>query len=139
MTDGDETALDKLFAGDSDEVPDEIVVDALTTIEADEFVDRLESLGAAADAVDTIASDLAALRETGLTDDDARDLIYGRNASVTKSEVEALFDAVDALDEGRASRPEVRLLSDLSGLTLAETEELLEELERLHGRYGGDA
>lgn len=137
MSDAEETPLDRLFAGDPDEVPEEIAVDALTTIDADEFVDRLESVAAAADAVETIAADLATLRETGLTDDDARDLIYGRNSGVTKSEIESLFDAVDDLESGRASRPDVRLIANLSDLTLSEAEELFEELERLHGRYGG--
>jgi hypothetical protein len=133
----DENPLDRLFIEDSDGRPDEIVIDELTTMEAEEFVDRLESLAAASEAVTEMAHDLERLRKTGLDDDDARDLIYGRNSGLAKRDIEAMFDAIDQLGEHRADRPVQRLLSDISGLNLSETSELMEELDRLHQRYGG--
>ena len=102
-------------------------------------MDRLESIADAAEVVTTLASDLERLRETGLSDNDARDLIYGRNNSVTKSEIESMFHAIDELASGRSDRPTERLLSEISGLNLTETEELLGELERLNSKYGSDA
>lgn len=130
--------LDRLFVDDDQDRPDEIVVDELTTIEADEFVDRLESLADAADAVNTLARDLERLRRTGLSDDDARDLIFGRNNSLTKRDINAIFGAIDDLVDGRTSKdPTERLLSDVSGLTLSETADLMDELERLNRKYGG--
>jgi len=133
----DETPLDRLFLEDADDRPDEIVVDELTTMDAEEFVDRLESLAEASEAVTEMAHDLGRLRQTGLTDDDARDLIYGRNSGLAKRDIEAMFDAIDRVGEHRADRPVQRLLSDVSGLNLSETGELMEELDRLHQRYGG--
>ena len=133
----EENPLDRLFVEDADDRPDEIVVDEVTTMEAGEFVDRLESLADASDAVREMAQDLEQLRKTGLSDDDARDLIYGRNSGLAKRDIEAMFDAIDKLGEHRADRPVQRLLSEISGLNLSETSELMTELDRLHQRYGG--
>jgi hypothetical protein len=142
VTDGGETPLDRLFVDDTKNRPDAIVADELTTLDADEFVARLESVAEASQAVTTIATDLERLRETGLSDDDARDLIYGRNAGLAKRDIEALFDAIDEIADGRADRPTERLLAAIADLTLSETSELLDELDRLHSQYGiegGDA
>jgi hypothetical protein len=128
--------LDRLFVENAEDHPDEVVVDNLTTLDSREFIDRLESLAAAADAVETIAHDVERIRKTGLSDADARDLIYGRNAGVAKRDIEALFDGVDALTSGRADRPLVRLLAEVSGLTLSDTEDLIDELDRLNREYG---
>jgi len=140
VTDGgrDQTPLDRLFVEDVDDRPDEIVVENLTTLDADEFVARLESLAEAAETVSKLTADLERLRQTGLSDDDARDLIYGRNSGVAKRDIEALFDAVDQLKDGRTKRdPAERLLAEVSGLSLSETAELMDELGRLRRRYGG--
>ena len=136
MSNKDANPLDRIFVEDADDRPAEIVADEVTTMETSEFVERLESLAAAAEAVETMATDLERLRETGLSDGDARDLIYGRNNSLTKRDIEAMFDAVDQLADGRSDRPVERLLSEISGLNLTETEELMDELDRLNRRYG---
>lgn len=131
-----QTPFDRLFVEDADERPDEVVVDELTTMNADEFVARLESLAAAADAISSLTRDLERLRQTGLSDDDARDLIYGRNSGLAKRDIEALFDAVDDVTAGRADKPTERLLAELSDLNLTETGEIMDELNRLHSKYG---
>jgi len=136
MTDTDSDPLERIFVEEPEDRPDEIVVDELTTMDAGEFVERLESLAAAAEAVETLTADLERLRATGLSDDDARDLIYGRNSGLAKRDIEAMFDAVDQLVDGRADRPVERLLSELSDLNLSETAELMDELDRLNRRYG---
>lgn len=136
MTDTDSNPLDRIFVEESEDRPAEIAVDELTTMDATEFVERLESLAAAAEAIETLATDLERLRATGLKDEDARDLIYGRNSSLAKRDIEAMFDAVDQLADGRADRPTERLLSELSDLNLSETAELMDELDRLNRRYG---
>ncbi|OYR55217.1 hypothetical protein [Halorubrum halodurans] len=137
MTDTDNNPLDRIFVEEPEDHPDEIVVDELTTMDTTEFVERLESLATAAEAVETLSQDLERLRETGLSDADARDLIYGRNSGLAKRDIEAMFDAVDQLADDRADRPVERLLSELSGLNLSETAELMDELDRLSRRYGG--
>lgn len=138
MTDNEpENPLKRPYVEDDSEFPETVAIDDVT-IDAQEFLDRLESLDDAAKAVTTLAHDLEQLRETRLSDDDARDLIYGRNSSLTKRDIEAMFDAVDDLSSGRADRPLVRLLADVSGLNLAEVEEMIDELDRLHERYGDD-
>jgi len=136
MTDTDSNPLDRIFVEEDDDRPDTINVEELTTMDATEFVERLESLAAAAEAVETLATDLERLRATGLKDEDARDLIYGRNSGLAKRDIEAMFDAVDQLADGRADRPTERLLSELSDLNLSETADLMDELDRLNRRYG---
>ncbi|KOX92802.1 hypothetical protein AMS69_10080 [Haloarcula rubripromontorii] len=141
VTDGgqDQTPLDRLFVEDTDDRPDEIVLENLTMLDADKFVARLESLAEAAETVSKLTADLERLRQTGLSDDDARDLIYRRNSGVAKRDIEALFDAVDQLKDGRTKRdPAERLLAEVSGLSLSETAELMDELDRLRRRYGSD-
>jgi len=134
------TPLDRLFVEDAKDRPDEIVVDGLTTMDADEFVARLESLAEAAEAINGMAEDLERLRKTGLSDEDARDLIYGRNSKLAKRDIEAIFEAIDEIASGRADKPTDRLLAEVSGLNLSETGELMDELDRLNSRYGdGDA
>lgn len=138
MTDTDSNPLDRLFVDESEDQPDQIVVENLTTMDAKEFVERLNSLAEAAEAVTTMARDLERLRMTGLDDSDAQDLIYGRNNSLAKRDIKAMFDAVDQLSQGRADRPAERLLSDLSGVNLSETSEVMDELDRLNRKYGGN-
>ncbi|NHN40069.1 hypothetical protein G9C85_00250 [Halorubellus sp. JP-L1] len=139
VTDGGQepNPLDRLFVDDVTERPDRVVVDEVTTMDASEFVGRLKALGRAAEAVEALANDLERLRQTGLTDDDARDLIYGRNNGIPKRDIEAVFDAIDALADGHTKRdPTERLLSDVSGLSLSETSDLMEELDALRRKYG---
>mgnify|MGYP006289459147 FL=1 len=139
MTDDEANALDRLFVDDASERPDRVVLDEVTTMDAEEFRARLTSLADAAEAINGLANDLERLRATGLTDDDARDLIYGRNSGIPKRDIEAIFDAIDALADGRTKRdPAERLLSDVSGLTLAETSDLMAELDSLRRKYGDD-
>ncbi|WP_367175071.1 hypothetical protein [Haloarcula rubripromontorii] len=140
MSDNQETPFDRLFAADIDDRPDEIVVDELTTMDTQAFVAQLEALAEAAEAVTSMAEDLERLRQTGLDDDDARDLIYGRNSNLTKTEIEALFGALDDVRAGTTGSydPIERLLADISDLSLSETRALMDELERLQRKYGED-
>lgn len=135
-----ENPFDRLFAADADDQPDEIVVDELTTMDVDAFVAQLEALAEAAEAVTTMADDLERLRKTGLDDDDVRDLIYGRNNDLTKTEIEALFGAIDDVRAGTTGSydPIERLLADLSDLSLSETTDLMDELDRLQRKYRVD-
>jgi len=139
MTDSSDTnSFDRLFVEDDDERPEEIVVDELTTMDTEEFTDCLEAIADASEAITTLAEDLERLRQTGLDESDARDLIYGRNHDLGKRDVETLFEAIDTIANGKADRPLIRLLSDVSGKNMTETEALLDEIERLHRKYGGN-
>jgi len=135
----DETPFDRLFVEDADDRPDELVVDDLTTIDAAEFVDCLEAIAGASEAITTLAADLEVLRETGLDEQDAKHLIYGRNRDLGKRDIDTLFDAIDTVAAGRADRPLVRLLASVSKQNQTETAAFLDELERLYEKYGGGA
>ena len=130
-----ETPLDRLFA--DEDRPDEVDVDAATTIDADRFVEQMETIADAADRIDTIGRDAERLREVGLRESDVRALIYGRNAGVRKGDIDAVLDALDDVASGRGDLL-TRMVADVSGLTLSDTEEILDELGRLNDRYGGE-
>jgi hypothetical protein len=139
MTDSSDTnPFDRLFVEDADERPEEIIVDELTTMDTEEFTDCLEAIADASEAINTLAEDLERLRQTGLDESDARDLIFGRNHDLGKRDIETLFESIDTIANGKADRPLIRLLSDVSGKNMTETEALLDELERLHRKYGGN-
>jgi aspartate/tyrosine/aromatic aminotransferase len=131
----DDDPLEELF-GDEDDRPDEIEVREGVTIDTAEFHDRLEAVADAADALDTLADDAAALRRSGLYDDDVESLLYGRNSGLTKSTISAVMDALDGLT-GTADREDllVTLIADVSGESKADTRVVFEELRRLRSRY----
>lgn len=139
MTDDDEQdPLERILTSDEEDRPDEVAVsDDGPIIDVEEFYYRLGSLADAADALVRLQEDIAALRQTGLDEQDARDLMYGRNSQLTKSDIDAIFGAIDDVERG-SSDLLVRLLSDVSGLNLQETEEVVSELNRLREKYGGD-
>ena len=140
MSDTTETAesnpLDRLFV-DEDDRPEAINIGQATAMNTEEFVDRLNSIAEAADRVTKLAEDAEAIRQTGLRESDARDLIYGRNSGLRKSDIEAVFEALDDVAGGRNDLL-VRLVADVAGLSQSETREVLEELRELRERYADE-
>lgn len=141
MTD-DTSPLEDLYV-DADDRPDEIDLEH-TTIDTEAFHDRMADLATAAAAIDTLATDLRALRRTGLTDEDVVALLYGRNAGLNKSTIETVLETVDEttadLESGCDARRAlfIRLLADVSGLSISDTEQVVGELETVAERYGYD-
>jgi arginine utilization protein RocB len=130
----DDDPLEELFV--DEDRPDEITVSEDLTIDTAEFHERLEAVADAADALDTLADDAAALRRSGLYDDDVESLLYGRNSGLTKSTIAAVMDALDGLT-GTADREDllVTLIADVSDESKADTRAVFEELRRLRSRY----
>lgn len=103
------------------------------------FRENLEAIADAAEALDTLASDAATLRESGLHEQDVVDLLYGRNASLTKTEIESVLGALSQIESG-TNRSSLlrRLVADLSGLSQSTTGDVLQDLRRLHNMYSVD-
>jgi hypothetical protein len=138
MPDNDDTTddpLEELFV-DEDDRPEEIEVDEEITIDTEEFHARLEAVADAAEALDTLASDAAAIRRSGLYDDDVEALLYGRNSALTKSTISAVMDALDGVT-GTADREDLllTLIADVADESKADTRAVFEELRRLRSRY----
>jgi alkylhydroperoxidase family enzyme len=138
MPDNDDTTddpLEELFV-DEDDRPDEITVSEDLTIDTAEFHERLEAVADAADALDMLADDAAALRRSGLYDDDVEALLYGRNSALTKSTISAVMDALDGVT-GTADREDLllTLIADVADENKADTRAVFEELRRLRSRY----
>lgn len=134
--DGDEpNPLDTLFA--DDERPDAVNLEHVSAMPTDEFVGRLEDLAAASKRVESLAEDAEALRQTGLQEQDAKALIYGRNNDVRKSDIETVFDALDDVRDGRGELFD-RLVADVAGIGIRDTRDILNELELLRDRYAAD-
>lgn len=120
---------------DDEEAPPETVVIDDIELDGSEFAERLEAISKAADQLSVLADDARALRESRLDEGDVRDLIYGRNSGLNKSTIEAVFDGLD--DVGRGDdQLLVRLVADVSGLSISDTDEVLGEMSRLQRRYG---
>lgn len=137
-TDEEQTPLDTLFA--DDDRPDAVNLEHVTAMPTDEFVGQLEAIAEAADRIATLAADAEALRESGLRDEDARALIYGRNNSIRKSDIKSVFMALDDVSEGDTRHNDllVTLVSDVAGIGKRDTRDILDELELLRDRYAGE-
>ena len=133
--DGEPNPLDTLFA--DDERPEAVNLEHVTAMPTDEFVGQLEAIAEAADRINTLAEDAAALRKSGLRDDDAKALIYGRNSSIRKSDINTVFDALDAVADGgtRGDDLLVTLVADVAGMGKRDTRDIMDELELLRERY----
>lgn len=134
--------LEELYV-DEENRPDEIELENVT-IDTEQFHEQMRALATAAASIETLAADLRELRRSGLTDDDVVALLYGRNASLNKSTIETVLETIDRtaddLEAGRSERRElfIRLLADVSNLTISDTEAVVGELEDVAERYGYD-
>lgn len=140
ITDGgeDSSPLDRIF---HEEEPPETVVIEDAEMDAEAFIDTLEELADAASDLSRLADDLQALRQTGLREEDVVDLLYGRNSGLTKTTIETVIETIDDVrddTEKSTGREQLlrRLVADLSNETQADTQEVFDELSRLHERYG---
>lgn len=143
MTEDNTDPLEALIVNDEDS-PDEIELEQVT-IDTDQFHEQLTEVAVAAQSIDTLATDLRALRRSGLTDDDVVALLYGRNAGLNKSTIETVLETmdetIDNLESGKRTKKHdllVRLVSDVSNLGKRDTENVVDELEALVERYGYD-
>jgi len=133
--------LEALF---DDESPETVELEDVTIDTAD-FHEQLAQLATAAESLETLATDLRALRRSGLTDDDVVALLYGRNASLTKGSIETILettdDVIDALEGDKRVRKRellICLLYDQTDLGKRKTEAVVDELEAVVERYGYD-
>lgn len=133
-SDGQPTDNPLLRLFDEADHTSEVAVETSERVNAVEFVAQLEALADAAKAIERIQSDLEAVRAVGLRDDDVRDLIYGRNSGLAKRDIEAVFDGISDIEQGRGDLL-VKLLADVSGLSQTDTREVLDELRDLRDRY----
>jgi hypothetical protein len=70
-----------------------------------------------------------------------RDLLYGRNSSLNKRTIEAVQATLgevesDSGHDGGRRRLLIRLVADISGEGLNDTEQVFDELDRLNDKYG---
>lgn len=119
---------------DEQETPETVEIDGVE-LDGSEFVERLNTISTAADQLSELAKDAAALRQSRLDESDVRDLIYGRNSGLNKSTIEAVFDGLDEVGAGD-DHLLVRLVADVSGLSMTETDDVLAEMSQLQRRYG---
>lgn len=129
-----------LFDDDLDD-PERVVLEGGERIDTDEFRAALLDLAEASRLVAKLADDIAALRETGLREDDIVALLWGRT-TLNKSEVRAVLDALKDvggnLDSTSGRRRLLkRLVADMSGEGIQTTKAVFAELDDLRDRYGG--
>ncbi|MFB6202466.1 MAG: hypothetical protein ABEI98_10715 [Halorhabdus sp.] len=138
----EERPLEALLTAEEDDRPDTLSLGD-TEIDADTFCSRLSVIQGVAMKLEVLQEDLEALRRTRLRDEDVVDLLYGRNSQLTKTQIRAVMEAVDDIDrrlDSASAREDllVRITSDVSDETMADTRDVFEDLGRLNRRYGGD-
>lgn len=104
------------------------------TIDADEFATQLHAISGAAEQLGDLQATIERI-ETGLTEEDAVRLIYGRSGW-SLSDIRKMFGTLDQIEGASDRKLVVRLLADLGNVTLDDAEEFYEEVERLRKRYG---
>lgn len=125
---------------DDNQLPATVTVGDIE-IDAAEFVDRFNAVAEAMDSLDALASNVAALRRTGLRDNDVVDLLYGRNHGLTKTTIAAVLDGLDEIERDlERDREEllVTLVADTSDVGKRDVRETFEELASLRAQYGDD-
>lgn len=128
--------LDLLFAEDED-VPDEVELSEAFSIETEAFHRALQELADAAKKLSTLAEDLEALRRTGLGRSDVVDLLYGRNNSLGKRDIQAVMGGMKNvqrdLEKGGRTREDLlaRLVAAVSGANLTAVRSVFSELKSI--------
>jgi hypothetical protein len=133
MTDDD--PLERLFVETDD---DTRVVAEHEDVDETEFRAALLALADAAETANILVDDFGSLTRTGLRQSDLEALIFGRNNKLNKTEIARGFEALHEVAEASPATREryfYILLSKLSGLTMAETQEFVDELRELRDRY----
>lgn len=129
----EETDGNDLSGEGTSNVADELDIKALC--------DRMERISGAATKLEALGDDLAKIRGSKLDDEDIVALLYGRNTSITKTEVRDLLkgfdDLMSDLESTRGRRDAfVRLLAHFSGRNLSEVRRTLDDLEALFQKLG---
>jgi len=126
-------------SGETSEEQDPPETEAL---QAGELAEQIEQVAEAAQRITRLQKDLQALQKTGLTDEDVVALLYGRNASLNKGEIESVLGALSDLESQLDQSPEdrrhllVRLVSALNrDLTLDAVEQAIGGIEELREKY----
>jgi hypothetical protein len=106
-----------------------------TEMDAERFAHALKALERAEGRLLALQQEVEALN-TGLREEDAVRLLYGRNSDFSLSDIRQLFDTLDTIEGADSRKLTVRLLADLGNTRLDDAEEFFEEVTRLRERYG---
>lgn len=124
------------MASDVEDLPDVEVRTIPEQVDMGEFLGAVKSVSEAAETVESLGETAAALTDSPLREEDVRDLMYGRNNELTKTDIEYGFNVLQDIASGRCDRPLVRLVSAYTDLNLNEAALVIEEMERLNDEYG---
>jgi len=136
MTQEDEQSVADLsrILSSEEEIPEDV------EFSAQEFREALDTVVKASEVIAQIASSLDGIREMGLREQDLRDLIWARESSLNKGEIEDVFDTIDEIREKvevSSTRYElvVDLISRVGGIKKKSTGLVLDEVMLLSRRY----
>lgn len=99
---------------------------------AEGFKDSWEELE---EKIEEVRNVLLALTD-GASRQDQKDMVYARNSSMTKSEIDDIFSAIDKLTtSGTSTKKIARCLSGMkSNVTVSDAETVLEEIKKEAGK-----
>jgi polyhydroxyalkanoate synthesis regulator phasin len=102
---------------------------------SDEFLERLEAVDETRDRIESLQEELQGL-DIGLDESDTKRLLWARLSGWSLSDVQGALDAVDEVSTRSTEDLVVRLVAQLGNMTQEETEEFLQECDRLRRKYG---
>lgn len=106
------------------------------SIQGEQFVEALEAVEDVQEALREAQATLADM-ETGLDREDTIRLLKGRNLGTALDDIEAVFEAMEAVIEADPEEIAPRLIqSKASDLTIEEAAEIFGELTTLAEKYG---
>ena len=105
-------------------------------VDGEQFIEALEAVVELQDSLQQVRGEIEAL-DTGLDREDTIRLMKGRNLGMALDDIEAFFDAIDAVIESEPQEIAPRLIqSKVSGLTIEEAAEFFGEMVTLAEKYG---
>jgi len=104
--------------------------------DADEFIRALELEGEVMDTLTDVRNELSELSDRPLDREDVYAIMYWQVPDANKGDLREFFETAERVTDTNEHRLAVRLIASLSDLTLSETEELFNELDRMRRKYG---
>lgn len=115
---------------------DDVWVGGGDKVDGEQFIEALNAVVELQESLDQFRGEIQAL-DTGLDREDTIRLMKGRNMGMSLGDIEAIFDAIDAVIESEPSDIVPRLIqSKVSDLTIEEAAEFFDEMVTLAEKYG---
>lgn len=129
-------SADDETAAFDDEWDGEVWISGGENIDGEQFIKALDAVVDLQNSLQDVQAEIEAL-DTGLDREDTIRLMKGRNMGMALDDIEAFFEAAEAVINADPEEIAPRLIqSKVSGMTIAEAAEFFDEVVTLAEKYG---